>query len=272
MSAEFRGLTTTALMPNASESLSLEERLELAGRLYREYHTRCFWHCPRDLVITEDLIPLVVNGLRKHGGHRGFILAGKLPQGRLGRPQRDYYRAEARRGEDQLPLDWTNDTAFRFFPVVPDEEFGSCLHQADLAINKFLALAGRAEFRDYLDTLQIDESYLSLGSVARAACGKDTGYTPPLLLDMANRHACFRESDVKGESLARPVDLRELKKQWLAALARAAGLFSRLPAEELGCLYLNAENKPVTPDPDHADFPGLKRHWGSVRGAWPKFS
>jgi len=58
--------------------LPRDERLELANRLYREYHARCFWHSPRDLVITEELIPLVVNGLRAHGGRRGFILSGKL--------------------------------------------------------------------------------------------------------------------------------------------------------------------------------------------------
>ena len=58
--------------------LTVQERLELANCLYREYHTRCFWHCRRDLVITEDLLSLVVNGLRKHGGRRGFILAAKL--------------------------------------------------------------------------------------------------------------------------------------------------------------------------------------------------
>jgi hypothetical protein len=54
------------------------ERLELANQLYREFHTRCFWHSPRELRITEDLIPFVVKGLRTHGGRRGFILAGKL--------------------------------------------------------------------------------------------------------------------------------------------------------------------------------------------------
>ncbi len=58
------------------------ERLELANRLYREYHTRCFWHCRPDLVITEELIPFVVKGLRTCGGRRGFILASKLlPEG-----------------------------------------------------------------------------------------------------------------------------------------------------------------------------------------------
>jgi hypothetical protein len=55
-----------------------KQRIELANRLFQEYHARCFWHSPRDLVITEDLIPLVVQGLRKHGGRRGFILSGRL--------------------------------------------------------------------------------------------------------------------------------------------------------------------------------------------------
>jgi hypothetical protein len=31
---------------------NLHERLELANLLYREFQNRCFWHCPRDLVIT----------------------------------------------------------------------------------------------------------------------------------------------------------------------------------------------------------------------------
>jgi hypothetical protein len=60
----------------------MHERLDLANQLYREYHTRCFWHCARDLVITEELIPFVIKGLRTHGGRRGFILSGKLqPKG-----------------------------------------------------------------------------------------------------------------------------------------------------------------------------------------------
>jgi hypothetical protein len=58
------------------------ERVELANRLFREFRARCFWHSPRHLVITEELIPFVVKGLRTHGGRRGFMLAGKLqPQG-----------------------------------------------------------------------------------------------------------------------------------------------------------------------------------------------
>jgi hypothetical protein len=115
-------------------------------------------------------------------------------------------------------------------------------------------------------------SYLSLGAVIWAACGKDEGYTPPFLLDQTNRHSRFQESDLQGEHLARPVDLKELKVRWLAARERAEQLFERLPAEELGCLYLDRDNKPVTPDPDSPEFAELKRHFGSVRGAWPRIS
>ena len=183
-----------------------------------------------------------------------------------------FVRAEVSRGDDRLRLDWTTDSAFRFFPVQADEDFGYCLHQADLATNKVLALAGRTEIRDFLDILVIDSSYLSLGAVMWAACGKDEGYTPVLLLDQTNRHSRFQESDLKGENLARPVDIKELKRQWLAARERAEKLFERLPAQELGCLYLDENNNPVTPDPDSPVFAQLKRHFGSVRGAWPRIS
>jgi len=182
------------------------------------------------------------------------------------------FKAEATYGEDRIRVDWTTDSAFRFFPVQPDEEFGYALHPADLATNKVLALAGRTEIRDFLDTLTIDETYLSLGATVWSACGKDPGFTPLLLLDQANRHSRFQESDLKVESLARPVDLRELKKRWLTAREQAEKLFEQLPEEELGCLYLDQNNKPVTPAPSSPEFFKLVRHFGSVRGAWPKIS
>jgi hypothetical protein len=54
------------------------ERLELTRDLFRRFHARCFWHSPRDLLISEDLIPFVAKGLRDNGGHLGFMLAAKL--------------------------------------------------------------------------------------------------------------------------------------------------------------------------------------------------
>ncbi len=89
---------------------------------------------------------------------------------------------------------------------------------------------------------------------------------------MANRHAAYPQSVLAGERLARPVDLHGLKAKWLAARERAEQLIRRLPEEELGCLYLDPENRPVTPDPGESAFAGLRRHYGSIRGAWPSFA
>lgn len=54
------------------------ERLKLARDLYREFYSQCFWHCPEELDLTDDHIPMVVEGLRTYGGRRGFVLSGKL--------------------------------------------------------------------------------------------------------------------------------------------------------------------------------------------------
>jgi hypothetical protein len=69
---------TSNLAQTISTPRNLTERLELANLLYREFRNRCFWHSPRDLVITDELIPFVVKGLRTYGGHRGFKLASQL--------------------------------------------------------------------------------------------------------------------------------------------------------------------------------------------------
>ena len=133
------------------------------------------------------------------------------------RRQAGHCTAVIRSADESVRLEWTTDSAARFFPAQPDEDFGYCLHPADLATNKVLALAGRSEIRDYLDILQVDASYLSFGSIVWAACGKDPGYTPDLIMDLTDRHSRYQESDLAGEQLASKVDLKVLKKQWVAA-------------------------------------------------------
>jgi Nucleotidyl transferase AbiEii toxin, Type IV TA system len=178
-------------------------------------------------------------------------------------------RAEIQGGNESMRLDWCVDSAFRFFPVCPDSDFGYCLHPADLATNKALALAGRSEIRDYVDMLYIHEHYLSLGAVFWAACGKDQGFTPLSLLEFAQRNMRFREEDLAAERLNRPLHLTELKKAWLGAVDSAVQLVASLPDEEVGCLYLDANGNPRTPDASAPDFKLLLRHFGSARGAWP---
>ena len=180
------------------------------------------------------------------------------------------YRANVSRGDDRLRLDWAQDAAFRFFPAQPDPDFGYCLHRADLATNKVLALAGRGEVRDYLDILELDRDYLSLGALAWAACGKDPGLTPQLILQESNRHSRYREEDLAAANLARDVNLKELKLRWIEARNRAESLFERLPEEDIGCLYVDGSGSLVTPDPDASDFESLVRITGRNYRVFPK--
>jgi hypothetical protein len=180
-----------------------------------------------------------------------------------------FRRALVARGCSTTKLEWVFDSAFRFFPVEPDAELGYVLNFWDAATNKVLALAGRGEPRDYLDVLHLHRRHLSLGALAWAACGKDTGYTPQFILEEAQRLARYPASRLAELDLREPVDLVACKKQWLEMTREAHGLFDKLPANELGCLYLDTNNLPVTPDPASPEFSKLRRHFGSVRGAWP---
>ncbi len=177
------------------------------------------------------------------------------------------------RGTQSVKLEWVYDTAFRFFPVEADDEMGWRLHYADAAINKVLALSGRAEPRDFVDSIFLETTYLSLGAMAWAAAGKDEGLNPMLILELASRFARYRQSDMDRLDLATPVSLPDLDRRWRDALERGRHLVCALPPDEVGCLYLHPESHAVTtPDPDSPDFPSLIRHRGSIGGAWPRLS
>ncbi|CAN5180397.1 hypothetical protein BH20VER2_BH20VER2_03330 [soil metagenome] len=55
-----------------------KEQLSLAREAYRLFQTRCFWFMRPDLEITEANLPLIIRGLRTHGGHAGYALAARL--------------------------------------------------------------------------------------------------------------------------------------------------------------------------------------------------
>ena len=174
--------------------------------------------------------------------------------------------------DQHLKMEWAYDSAFRFFPVQKDDLCGYRLHDADAATNKVLALAGRSEIRDFVDVLHLHDTYLSLGGLVWAASGKDPGYTPEFLLDQMGRHAAYRQADLNRLSLREPLDLKKLKKRWLAAADAARAAVTKLPPAEVGCLYLGPDLRPRTPDLNSPDFPRLTRHHGRVRGAWPTLS
>ena len=183
-----------------------------------------------------------------------------------------YRRAMISKSGQTTKMEWAYDSAFRFFPVQADAEIGFVLHPLDSATNKMLALAGRGEPRDYLDVLFLHRNVLSLGALAWAACGKDAGFTPQFLVEEAQRLAHYPAGRLNALLLREPVDPVECKRQWLQAVAEANTLFTKLSPQEVGCLYLDAEGRAVTPDPGSPAFSQTCRHFGSVRGAWPACS
>jgi hypothetical protein len=178
-------------------------------------------------------------------------------------------RAQVRSAQGAVRLDYCYDSAFRFFPVQPDADFGFCLHPADLATNKILALAGRSEVRDFIDALYLHRSYLSLGAMCWAACGKDQGFSPWSVLDYAKRNVKFRDEDLASGYLAQPLSLSNLKDEWRQAVLQAESWFPQMNAADVGCLFLRPDGTPFTPKQDEQQLPATIRHFGSLRGAWP---
>jgi hypothetical protein len=68
------------MSPPQTRTTTAESRIDLARRLYREFYAACFWHLKPDLVVMEETIPVIVRGLRAHGGRRGLLAAGHLEE------------------------------------------------------------------------------------------------------------------------------------------------------------------------------------------------
>ena len=102
-----------------------------------------------------------------------------------------------RSGESVL-LQWAQDSAYRFFPLVQSDVFGLTLHPFDLATNKVLALVGRVEARDWVDVIHCAERIQPLGYLAWAACGKDLGFSPASILEHAARSARYSSTELSG--------------------------------------------------------------------------
>ena len=61
--------------------IQMDKSVRLAGQaqeLFRRFHAQCFWHLDRDFQITPSNMYLVIEGLKKHGGREGFLIAEEL--------------------------------------------------------------------------------------------------------------------------------------------------------------------------------------------------
>jgi hypothetical protein len=183
--------------------------------------------------------------------------------------QPGYVRAVVRKGSDATKVEWARDSAWRFLPTVRDDRVGFMLHPVDLAVNKVLALAGRDEARDVLDTVHLHRSVLRLGPLCWAACGKDPGFSPLSLLELLRRRGRVRPEDLERLHLAAPVDLRQLKQEWLAALDSVEPFVGSRPPGEIGCLYYSPSQRAVV---DPREVPDAVPHFGRPGGVLPRIA
>lgn len=178
------------------------------------------------------------------------------------------------RKDERVLLQWLQDSAFRFFPLVEREPFGLTLHPFDLATNKVLALVGRVEVRDWIDTLESSDRIQHLGYLAWAASGKDPGFSPTSILENAARSARYSAEEVAALDFEGPApDAAALARRWHRILEAARAIVQLLPPGEAGRCVLG---------PDGALYAGdaaslrtdleqgrLRFHRGRIRGALP---
>lgn len=186
-----------------------------------------------------------------------------------------FVEALASRQGDRVLMQWARDSTFRFFPLVTDDVMGLALHPFDLATNKVLAMAGRLEPRDWVDTLSCDERVQPLGYLVWAACGKDPGFNPRSLLEaVARAHVSQVEMDALDFDGAVP-DAGRLARQWHEALETARAQCAALPVGMLGRCVVTAGNELFRGGADELRTAlqnnRLRFHEGRLGGAWPEF-
>lgn len=193
------------------------------------------------------------------------------------RERPSFVEARVSRAGQSVRLEWVQDSAFRFFPLMEHDTLGLTLHPVDLATNKVLALVGRLEARDWVDVLWANEHLQPLGYLAWAACGKDPGFGPARILAEAARSARYSAAEIDALAFDgdRP-DAAELSRHWHDALREAREIVETLPPEEIGACVLDRECEPFRGDPrgllTALNEDALRFHHGVVRGAWPRLS
>lgn len=181
----------------------------------------------------------------------------------------------ARSGEKTI-LQWTRDSAFRFFPLVEHEFLGLVLHPFDLATNKVLALVGRLEPRDWVDLLECHRVIQPLGYLLWASCGKDPGFTPASILNEAHRSRYNQEELEELSFEGSPPQADALGATWHAALKEAELLIDLLPSEQLGTCLLEKNGEFCRRAVEELGEALLKKaiHFrpGKIKGVYPLFA
>jgi hypothetical protein len=196
------------------------------------------------------------------------------------RPLREFptfVEAEVTRGPEGVILQWVQDSAFRFFPLIEHPDFGLSLHPFDLATNKTLALIGRAEVRDWVDIICCHTQLQSFGYLVWATCGKDPGLSPLFILEQASRSAHYTKEDYETltfEGIA--PNATELGQVWRNMLCEAPEIIALLPEDQIGKCVTTRDGTLFTGTATELkarlQANDICFHAGCIRGTWPNIS
>lgn len=168
-------------------------------------------------------------------------------------------------------IQWVASGAWNFFHPVLDPMFGYGLHMGDLAVNKALAAGGRREVRDYVDLAIIHEYAMPLWHAVWAAPAKDELWTPIKLLEKIAATNQFRQIEL-DERVVSTADLStgEIGTTVRRALEQARQIFTRLPGQSAGRLFVDEEGQLVN-DVERilASGESVTSLDAATGGAWP---
>ena len=130
--------------------------------------------------------------------------------------------------DDRTELDLAADA--RLFPAEPGRP-APMLAGEELAVDKVLAVFGRAEARDFVDLMAVEPRY-GLDRLCRLAAEKDLGFSPAIFADMLAQFGRLRRDefeldDARYEQLGRDVET------WRERALELARQHERRPARGL---------------------------------------
>lgn len=155
--------------------------------------------------------------------------------------------ATVSKGGTSTQIQWMSETRTRFFPLVLDPEWGSRLHQVDLAINKVLAASSRTKARDFADLVSIAAFMCPLGPLVMAASGKPPHFSPIKIIEEIRRRGLSVSTDdydtVRG--LPEAWTAAFIRDRLLQALDEAEAYVRSANADTVGLLAVDARGFPV---------------------------
>ena len=166
------------------------------GDVQRETRDLDFFGLTADAV--DRLVPAVERALRDAG------LAVHQVQANPG-----FARLIVESADDRTELDLAADA--RLFPAEPGEP-APMLRGEELAVDKVLALFGRAEARDFVDLMEVEPRY-GLDRLCRLAAEKDRGFSPAILAEMLARFSRLRRDEFELDN-ARYAQLGHDVERW----------------------------------------------------------